>query len=278
MPAPWTSPERRALREMWRRGLQPAVIATSLQAQFGHRYRAADIPGRVRDFGFLGEHPEAPPVPDLALPEVVAAPPVEAVNVVPDRNRWPEPAVERLTIMWQDGASGGAIAAALTQEFGAPRTRNAVMGMVHRLGLKGQQGRPSEEPVEAPSAAVEAVPEPDAPAQPKPIPVAAGTTKSAPEYARDHASPASPPLTVIRSEPRPADWPPADGIPMADLRWGECRWAVSNFRATQHRFCAARATGDSPYCAEHRRSATAPREVGRGPGRYPGWVADGGAA
>lgn len=57
MPAPWTRPERTALRDMWRKGLPPAVIATSLQAQFGHRYQPAEIEGRVRDFGFMVEHP-----------------------------------------------------------------------------------------------------------------------------------------------------------------------------------------------------------------------------
>lgn len=318
MPAPWTRPERTALRYMWRKGLPPAVIATSLQAQFGHRYRAADIPGRVRDFGFMGEHPAAPPQPEAPPPEVVAAPPVEAVNVAPDRNRWPDAAVERLTTMWQDGASGGAIAAALTEEFGAPRTRSAVMGMVHRLGL-GKRRRvvaeiaaspggevenpggalseapqalssppdaaPGDPPMSLFSSSDEAAktdtpPEPKVTAQPEPTrqlaPARASTTKTAPKYARDHAPP--PALALVRAEPRPADWPPADGIPMADLRWGECRWAVSDFRAVQHRFCAAPASGDSPYCAAHRTIALQAREPGRRPGRYPGWVADGGVA
>lgn len=181
---------------------------------------------------------------------------------------WPEPAVRRLTKMWRDGVTGPAIATALTIEFGTPRSRSAVMGMVHRLGLKGQQGRPAGDP--AAEAPVEAAPEPEAPAQPEPIPEpicqpAPGT------------EPARVPLAVVRNEPRPADWPPAVGIPMADLRWGECKFPVSGFHAQRHLFCAARATSDSPYCEEHRRGATAPRE-GRGPGRYPGWAADGGVA
>ncbi|MBY0296414.1 MAG: hypothetical protein K2X71_10290 [Methylobacterium sp.] len=178
---------------------------------------------------------------------------------------WPEQAVDRLTTMWRNGATGPAIAAALTQEFGTPRSRSAVMGMVHRLGLKGQQGPPAEEPVEVALAPVEAAPEPEPIPEPicQPEPVPAFTP--------------APVLTVVRPEPRPAEWPPADGIPMVDLRWGECRWPVSGFHALQHRFCAAQTTSDSPYCAEHRRKATAPRE-GRGPGRYPGWAADGGVA
>lgn len=320
MPAPWTSPERTALRDLWRKGLSPAVIATSLRAQFGHHYRAAEIPGRVRDFGFLVEHPAAPAEAEPP-PAVVSPPPVEESAARPQPAAWSEQAVERLTTMWQDGASGGAIAAALTAEYGTPRSRSAVMGMVHRLGL-GKRRRVAAAPASGPGGQVESpggvlseapqalsslgeppvekreiqqnpTPEPESQhpaaghtlifpatneaAKVNTPPDRASTTKTAPEYARDHASPASPPLALVRPEPRPADWPPADGIPMADLRWGECRWPVSEFRATQHRFCAARATSDSPYCAEHRRRAVAPREDRR-PGRYPGFGADGGAA
>jgi hypothetical protein len=277
MPAPWSRPERNALRDLWRRGLKPSVIATSLQAQFGHRYRAADIPGRARDFGFLAEHPAAPAEPEPP-PAVVSPPPVEEPADRPQPAAWSEQAVERLTTMWRDGATGPAIAAALTQEFGTPRSRSAVMGMVHRLGLKGQQGRLAEEPAAGPG---EPSSDPGGPVAspgealsdaPQALSSEAEALSSPPD-----APPPAPVLTVVRPEPRPADWPPADGIPMADLRWGECRWPVSEFRAVQHRFCAARATGDSPYCAEHRRRATTPREMGRGPGRYPGWV-DGGVA
>ncbi|GJE01458.1 GcrA family cell cycle regulator [Methylobacterium isbiliense] len=316
MPAPWTKPERTALRDMWRKGLPPAVIATSLRARFGHHYRAADIPGRVRDFGFLADHPAAPAEAEPP-PAVVSPPPAEEPAARPQPAAWSEQAIDRLKTMWRDGATGPAIAAALTREFGAPRTRNAVMGMVHRLGLKGQQGRLAEEPVASPGEALSEAPQAltseaealscpgESPAEkrdslqnPTPEPesqhLAAGPTlifpatneaakintppdQQASAHPRPAAEPAPPVLTMVRPEPRPANWPPADGIPMADLRWGECRWPVSGFQAVQHRFCAARATGDSPYCAEYRRRATAPREMGRGPGRYPGWV-DGGVA
>ena len=266
MPAPWTRPERTALRNLWRKGLPPAVIAISLRAQFGHRYRAADIPGRVRDFGFLGEHPEAT---IISAPSNEAAdlsvPPAEPAASAPESPRWPEAAVDRLKAMWLDGASGGAIATALTEEFGASRSRNAVMGMVHRLGLAKRRGRGARASVEveAPEAATAEL---EALAQPEPI--------SEP-ICQPAPPPAPPVLALVRPDPHPADWPPAGGIPMADLRWGECRWPVSGFRAERHLFCAAPATGDSPYCAEHRARAIAPREDRR-PGRYPGFRAEGG--
>jgi hypothetical protein len=74
-------------------------------------------------------------------------------------------------------------------------------------------------------------------------------------------------LRAIRSAPAP-------GVQLADLGRDQCRYPVTGFHARQHLFCAEVTTGDSPYCAEHRRIATAPREFGRGPGRYPGWYVE----
>ena len=182
---------------------------------------------------------------------------------------WPEPAVERLTTMWQDGVSLAMICRTLTAEFGAHRSPSAVVGKVHRLAL-AKRRRVAAEPAAGPGEEVES-PGGVLSEAPQALSSEPQALSSPPD-----APPSAPVLALVRPEPRPADWPPSVGTPLADLRWGECRWPVTGFRAVEHRFCAAAATSDSPYCAEHRARATTPREMGRGPGRYPGWVADGG--
>jgi GcrA cell cycle regulator len=49
-------------------------------------------------------------------------------------NAWTEERVERLKKLWSDGLSASQIAA----ELGGGVTRNAVIGKVHRLGLRGR--------------------------------------------------------------------------------------------------------------------------------------------
>src|SRR5438445_9275551 len=51
---------------------------------------------------------------------------------------WTREATERLAALWQTGASGSLIAAAINRDHGTAFSRNAVIGKVHRLGLAGR--------------------------------------------------------------------------------------------------------------------------------------------
>ncbi|WP_408590117.1 GcrA family cell cycle regulator [Novosphingobium sp.] len=121
---------------------------------------------------------------------------------------WTEERIEKLTKMWE----GGATASQIAEELGGV-SRNAVIGKAHRLGLKA---RPSPvKPNEKPDPAVAAAPKPPKPAAPveprapapRPAPVAAAPVTPPP--------PAAAPVHV--AAPRPVAAPPVaasdDGAP-----------------------------------------------------------------
>src|ERR1700682_2925899 len=51
---------------------------------------------------------------------------------------WTREAAEQLVALWQTGASGSLIAAAINRDHDTAFSRNAVIGKVHRLGLAGR--------------------------------------------------------------------------------------------------------------------------------------------
>ena len=55
---------------------------------------------------------------------------------------WTEPAIERVRVLWSEGASCSEIAKALAGELGMLTTKNAVIGIVHRRGLGAHQHQP----------------------------------------------------------------------------------------------------------------------------------------
>ncbi len=126
---------------------------------------------------------------------------------------WTDERIEKLTKMWE----GGATASQIAEELGGV-SRNAVIGKAHRLGLKARPSpvKPNEKSEAAPAKAPRPAPEPAAPAEPR---VAA--PRPAP------AAPASPPpaprapVAPVEAAPQPAapaptaaaDAPPAPPQP-----------------------------------------------------------------
>lgn len=115
---------------------------------------------------------------------------------------WTDERIEKLTKMWE----GGATASQIAEELGGV-SRNAVIGKAHRLGLKARPSpvKPNEKSEAAPAAkAPRPAPEPAAPAEPR---VAA--PRPAP------AAPASPPpaprapVAPVEASPTPAAPAPA---------------------------------------------------------------------
>ncbi len=116
---------------------------------------------------------------------------------------WTEERIEKLTKMWE----GGATASQIAEELGGV-SRNAVIGKAHRLGLKA---RPS--PVK-PNDKTEA---PRAEAPPKPAPRAAAPAEPKPAAPRATPAPApvAPPV-IARPPVAVVATPPAEVAPAAD--------------------------------------------------------------
>ncbi|WP_407528405.1 GcrA family cell cycle regulator [Methylobacterium oryzisoli] len=132
----------------------------------------------------------------------------------PASSRWPAPALRRMEQLWRQGLTAADIATSLTIQFGARRTRSAVLGQLRRLGHDGQQARPSLAPEPAP-------------------PVARQPYVFSPLVA-------------------PAERP-IEGYALQDLPLCGCRYPITADRVLpdRHRFCGDRAAAGQPYCAEH---------------------------
>lgn len=111
---------------------------------------------------------------------------------------WTDERIEKLTKMWE----GGATASQIAEELGGV-SRNAVIGKAHRLGLKARPSpvKPNEKSEAAPAKAPRPAPEPAAPAEPR-----AAAPRPAP------AAPASPP-PAPRAPAAPVEAAPSPAAP-----------------------------------------------------------------
>ena len=190
---------------------------------------------------------------------------------------WTDERIEKLTKMWE----GGATASQIADELGGV-SRNAVIGKAHRLGLKA---RPSpvkaNDKVEAPAApaAKPAAPRPAPAAAPPPrpaAPVAAPRTAApspaptpAPAPAADAPRivsvgpggflrqgpgdqqapiPPAPPRRLVPAKPSPEV---ADKTGLLDLNDRICRWPMGHPGEPDFHFCGEKVNPGFPYCVEH---------------------------
>ncbi|WP_298188584.1 GcrA family cell cycle regulator [Novosphingobium sp.] len=111
---------------------------------------------------------------------------------------WTDERIEKLTKMWE----GGATASQIAEELGGV-SRNAVIGKAHRLGLKARPSpvKPNEKneaaPAKAPRPAPEAAPPEPRVASPRPAP----TPPAAPQPAAAPRAPAAPAATTPAPAP-----------------------------------------------------------------------------
>ncbi|WP_374531676.1 GcrA family cell cycle regulator, partial [Novosphingobium sp.] len=202
---------------------------------------------------------------------------------------WTDERIEKLTKMWE----GGATASQIAEELGGV-SRNAVIGKAHRLGLKArpspvkpnEKGEAAPAPAKAPKAesparsATPAAPRAAAPAAPRaPAPVAASTAPAASAAAEDSdaPAPAAPPAPRIvsvgpggflRQGPgdQQAPIPPApprrlvpakpspemaDKTSLLDLNDRICRWPMGHPGEPDFHFCGEKVNPGFPYCVEH---------------------------
>ena len=201
---------------------------------------------------------------------------------------WTEERIEKLTKMWE----GGATASQIAEELGGV-SRNAVIGKAHRLGLKARPSpvKANEKP-EAPSAPKVArpaspEPRPAAPA-PRPAPVAPPSAPAAAPAPRPAptapvgatpdapATPAAPQPRIVSVGPggflrqgpgdQQAPIPPApprrlvparpspevaEKTSLLDLNDRICRWPMGHPGEPDFHFCGEKVNPGFPYCVEH---------------------------
>jgi GcrA cell cycle regulator len=193
---------------------------------------------------------------------------------------WTDERIEKLTKMWE----GGATASQIADELGGV-SRNAVIGKAHRLGLKARPSpvKPNEKPEKpAPIAAKKPKPAAEAPAAPQPAPAARPAaptrpaTAAAPDAAGEPTQPATPQQRIVSVGPggflrqgpgdQQAPIPPApprrlvpakpspevaDKTSLLDLNDRICRWPMGHPGEPDFHFCGEKVNPGFPYCVEH---------------------------
>jgi GcrA cell cycle regulator len=197
---------------------------------------------------------------------------------------WTDERIDKLTKMWE----GGATASQIADELGGV-SRNAVIGKAHRLGLKARPSpvKPNDKP-EAPPTPVAKPAKPSAEALRAEAPLRPATAPSAPRPvpaatpAAPHASagvpaqPATPHQRIVSVGPggflrqgpgdQQAPIPPApprrlvpakpsvdvaDKTGLLDLNDRICRWPMGHPGEPDFHFCGEKVNPGFPYCVEH---------------------------
>jgi GcrA cell cycle regulator len=198
---------------------------------------------------------------------------------------WTDERIEKLTKLWE----GGATASQIADELGGV-SRNAVIGKAHRLGLKARPSpvKPNDEaeevaaepqaapatptPAAAPSRAappvrppVEAAPRPAAPPAARPAEPGEQLATPAPEMPRivsvgpggflrqgpgDQQAPIppAPPRRLVPAKPSPEI---AGKTSLLDLNDRICRWPMGHPGEPDFHFCGEKVNPGFPYCVEH---------------------------
>ncbi len=203
---------------------------------------------------------------------------------------WTDERIEKLTKMWE----GGATASQIAEELGGV-SRNAVIGKAHRLGLKARPSpvKANEKPAR-PAAPKKAKPAPEtpaaapAPSESKPAapvapprmaaPVRAQTPPPAPAAEADETAerpapdqprivsvgpggflrqgpgdqqPPIPPAPPRRLVPAKPSPEIADKTSLLDLNDRICRWPMGHPGEPDFHFCGEKVNPGFPYCVEH---------------------------
>ncbi|MCH7630087.1 GcrA family cell cycle regulator [Novosphingobium percolationis] len=203
---------------------------------------------------------------------------------------WTEERIEKLTKMWE----GGATASQIADELGGV-SRNAVIGKAHRLGLKARPSpvKPSDKgdvtavapapkvakPAPAPEPRPAPAPRPvaTAPVAPPPVPTPRPVPAPAPAPAAEaSATPAAPQPRIVSVGPggflrqgpgdQQAPIPPApprrlvparpspeiaDKTSLLDLNDRICRWPMGHPGEPDFHFCGEKVNPGFPYCVDH---------------------------
>ncbi len=190
---------------------------------------------------------------------------------------WTDERIEKLTKMWE----GGATASQIAEELGGV-SRNAVIGKAHRLGLKARPSpvKPNEKEAAAPApkaAKAEAPPRP-APAarQAAPARATAAAPSAAPAGGTTPAPAPTPGPRIVSVGPggflrqgpgdQQAPIPPApprrlvpakpsaemtEKTSLLELNDRICRWPMGHPGEADFHFCGEKVNPGFPYCVPH---------------------------
>ena len=190
---------------------------------------------------------------------------------------WTDERIEKLTKMWE----GGATASQIAEELGGV-SRNAVIGKAHRLGLKARPSpvKPNEKEAAAPApkaAKAETPPRP-APAarQAAPARAAAAAPSAAPAGGTTPAPAPTPGPRIVSVGPggflrqgpgdQQAPIPPApprrlvpakpsaemtEKTSLLELNDRICRWPMGHPGEADFHFCGEKVNPGFPYCVPH---------------------------
>ena len=194
---------------------------------------------------------------------------------------WTDERIEKLTKMWE----GGATASQIADELGGV-SRNAVIGKAHRLGLKARPSpvkaaekaeaapapkpaRPASEPARTaqppaprpapaappprpaptPQSAAAAPPQqPSAAPQPRIVSVGPGGFLRQGPGDQQAPIPPAPPRRLVPAKPSPEI---ADKTSLLDLNDRICRWPMGHPGEPDFHFCGEKVNPGFPYCVEH---------------------------
>lgn len=203
---------------------------------------------------------------------------------------WTDERIEKLTKMWE----GGATASQIAEELGGV-SRNAVIGKAHRLGLKARPSpvKTSDKPArpaaakktKAPVKEAEAAPLPREPKAAEPVETPAPPPEPVHEEEEEEVGAAPEPASEEQPEPKPrivsvgpggflrqgpgdqqAPIPPAPPrrlVPakpspeiagktsLLDLNDRICRWPMGHPGEPDFHFCGEKVNPGFPYCVEH---------------------------
>ncbi len=157
--------------------------------------------------------------------------------------QWPAAAKARVAEMWLSRTrSASEIAAIISQEYGLPASKSAIVGVAFRAGLSFQGRKAVATPeslaarrdrqAEARRAAKERRERRAAAKAPKPAPA---------------LKPPRRPVPAI-----PAALPSSIRIPFVDVREGECRYIADDPSGGQATCCGHATAQGSPWCPAHR--------------------------
>lgn len=149
---------------------------------------------------------------------------------------WSDDEIESLKAHWADGLSAGQIARVMPG-----RSRNAIIGKVHRLGLMGRATTNN----------------PAGPRVPK--------APRIPKARRAPVTPSERQKTIAAqaaiAHPEPARLDNGKLIGTADLSEGHCRWPHGDPGAPDFHFCGQAQVKDRSYCDFHNRRQWSPSQA-----------------
>jgi GcrA cell cycle regulator len=182
------------------------------------------------------------------------------MNIVPD-NRWTEDAKVLVSNLWTEGKSATEISALLAQTLGLKKSRNGVIGIIHRLGLSGPRAQRSAPvtPRQKASKSRTVIPSPPGPeAAPDQLMVVLAPGR------KSHV-----PVVVCVGHPPSREAATVQAKRLIELAARDCRFPVGDATGIDQLHCARRSPEGDTYCVHHRQIAGGRRVAVAGPVKVP---------